>query len=127
MSFDIVFCPVVDDEDAARDREAGMAILDPLVDERGDGWAHIRTSDGGADVYGLTDPDADLMFNHASGRAVWNVMFELARAAGFAVLPIGCGTCVVDEAHRDRLPAGMPEPIHLVTSGAELLSVVTSS
>lgn len=97
----------------------------PLIDERG-GWARLRTSDGEADVYGIDDPAAGLMVNRASGREIWNLVFELARIARFAVMPAGCGTFVVSEDTLSDLPKGLPEPIQILTSGDELLTAIES-
>ena len=54
-------------------------------------------------------------------------MFELARAAGFAVMPVGCGTCVVSEASKGDLPSDVPGPVFDIASGADLLAVVQSA
>jgi hypothetical protein len=104
-----------------------LDVLEPLIADREGGWARIATADGEADVHGLDDPGSGLMINHASGRAVWDLMFELARAAGFVVMPVGCGTCVVSEAARAELPEGVPEPVVTVRSGADLLRAVESA
>ena len=45
-------------------------------------------------------PATGFMFNHVDGRAAWDVIYEVAQAAGFVVMPIGCGTLLPDEAMR---------------------------
>jgi hypothetical protein len=130
MSFDIFLqgfdagnaAPV--DKTATR---AVLAVLDPLVIHRASQWVRIATSDGEADVYGIDDPSSGLMFSHASGRHVWDVMFDVALAAGFVVIPGGCGTGVTDEATIAELPKGVPEPIVIIRSGADLLDLVESA
>jgi hypothetical protein len=42
-------------------------------------------------------------------------------------MPVGCGTFVFSEDALSDLPDGVPEPIGIVTSGAELLRAVESS
>jgi hypothetical protein len=74
-------------------------------------------------VYGIDNPASGLMINHASGRAVWDVLFELARATGMAVMPVGCRTSVTDSGLIDGLPAGLP-PAEVVTSGADILATL---
>lgn len=112
------------DETATR---AVLAVLDPLVIHRAGHSARIATSDGEADVYGIDDPSSGLMFSHASGRQVWGVIFDVARAAGFVVLLGGCGTGLIDEATIAELPDGLPEPIVVIRSGADLLDLVESA
>ncbi len=43
-----------------------MEALDATIVERAGDWARAVTVDGSADVYGIDDPGAGLMFNHAS-------------------------------------------------------------
>ena len=57
-------------------------------------------------------------------RAIWDVMFELARIGGYAVMPVGCGTCITEAVDPSDLPAEVPHPITVVHSGQELLDVV---
>lgn len=66
------------------------------------------------------------MFNRPHGERVWGVMYELARIAGLAVMPVGCGTCVADETLLVRLPEDIPQPVVVVRSGAELIEAVRS-
>jgi hypothetical protein len=95
-----------------------------MIKERSRFCTRIGTADGEADVYGFDSLATDLMINHASGRAIWDVMFELARLGGYAVMPVGCGTCVTEATDPSDLPAEVPEPIVVVRSGQDLLKVV---
>lgn len=63
------------------------------------------------------------MINHASGRAVWDLMFELALAAEMAIMPVGCPTSVPDVHLVDALPAGCAA-VKVVASGADILATV---
>jgi hypothetical protein len=67
------------------------------------------------------------MMNHASGREIWDVMFELARVAGYAVMPAGVGTYVADVGAIDNLPSGVPKPIVVIASGHELLAAIEAA
>lgn len=51
-------------------------------------------------------------------------MFELARIGGYAVMPVGCGTCINEAVDRFDLPAEVPDRIAEVRSGQDLLDVV---
>jgi hypothetical protein len=126
VSFDIFLRRFEGGEAARADEAAVLGVLAPLIEERGDGWARLCTTDGDADVYRMDDPASGLMVNHASGREIWNVLFELGRAAGFAVMPVGCGTFVISEVALSDLPDGVPEPIAVLTSGDELLRAIES-
>jgi hypothetical protein len=127
VSFDVVLQGFRSGVAADGDGDAALAVLAPLMSGQADSWTRIATSDGGADVHGLTDPASGLMFNHIDGRSAWDVVYDVAQAAGFAVMPVGCGTLLTDERMRDDLPGGIPKPIVVITSGADLLAAVEAS
>jgi hypothetical protein len=127
VSFDI-FLQAFEDGDAGRgDADAVVAALNPMIAQRGKGWVHIRTGDGSADVYGTDDPGSGLMFNHVEGRDAWDVIYDVARLAKFVVMPVGCGTLLPDDAMRRDLPDGIPEPVLLIRSGADIVRIVTGT
>lgn len=124
MSFDILFQRFDGGSSADSDDAAVDHLLRPLLGKRDAGYAKIHTADGSADVYGIDEPASGLMINHASGRHVWDVMFDLARAGRYVVMPTGCGTCITDAAEATNLPPGVPAPIVIVRSGGDLLQAV---
>jgi hypothetical protein len=124
MSFDIFFQRLAGGDLSESAAGIAEAYLAPMVKERDASWARIRTVDGEADVYGMDRLATSVMINHASGRAVWDVMFELARIGGYAVMPVGCGTCITEAVDPSHLPAELPGPITVVRSGQDLLDVV---
>jgi hypothetical protein len=71
-------------------------------------FVHVRYGDGSADVY---PNDDDMMANHISGTSPWKVLVEGAKAAGWVILPVGCPTCLTDEAQRSHLPEGTDEDV----------------
>jgi hypothetical protein len=109
-----------------RATSALLEALESLIQERGDGWAVIRTTDGAADVYGR-DLRTGFMVNHASGRIVWDVLFELARIGGLAIMPIGCPTVVTDPGAVHHLPPDLLGEVVVVSSGADLLRLIESA
>ncbi len=127
MSFDIFFLRFKDGERSEGDDRAVEKFLAPLLEERDGSWARVRTVDGEADLYGMDTLGSSLMINHASGGRIWDLMFELARVGGFAVIPVGCGTCITPSTNPSDLPPQAPRPISVVTSGAELLAVVENT
>lgn len=127
MSLDIFLQAFRRGDAASGDGEAAIAVLTPLFAERSDhGWALIQTGDGTAEVHGINHPDQGLMFNHVGGRIAWDVIFAVARDAGFVIMPVGCGTLLTHETMWDELPEGIPEPILTIESGADLLAVIES-
>lgn len=128
MSFDIYLQGFSGGDAAPGDGAAAMTVLDPLIVERdAKGWAVIRTGDGNADVYGIDTPDSGLMCNHVGGRTAWDVIYSVAAAARFVVMPVGRGTLLVDETMRRELPVGIPEPVLPIRSGADILSAIETA
>jgi hypothetical protein len=60
---------------------------------------------------------------------VWDVIVDVARSAGWVILPAapGCGTCLVDDAQLGDLPDFVPKPIVVVRSGAEFVAAIKAS
>jgi hypothetical protein len=67
---------------------------------------------------------ASLMINHASGELIWQVMVDVARAAGFVIMPVGCPVCVAREEMIEDLPGELQDGAVVVRSGVELLKAV---
>lgn len=124
MSFDIFLHRFVGGDISEGDARFAQAYLDPMITRRDESWARLETVDGEADLYGYNSLGSHLMITHASGRAIWDVMFELARIAGFAVMPVGCGTCITDATDPSDLPPEVPRPITVIRSGQDLLDAV---
>jgi hypothetical protein len=100
-------------------------VLQPYLRVRKDGFAKVVTDDGDAEVYGVgTD---GVMFTHASGRRVWDVILEVARAGNWVIMPVGCPTCVPTASMIAELPDDLRAEAVVVNSGADLLDVVRRS
>lgn len=109
---------------AAKERSV-RDLVEPHIESTGEGWVHVRTGDGGADVYGYGDGPIDgFMVNHAQGGEVWDLVHRVATAAGFVVMPVGCGTLLPPGFDRGSLPDGVPEPILEVRSGADVVAAI---
>ena len=126
MSFDVFLQRFADGDAAPADADALLAVLEPLIAVPFHGGAQIATVDGGADVY-MSDPGSSLMFSRPAGQQVWDLMYDLALVGGLAVMPVGCGTGVVDEATLAELPESIPQPVRVVRSGADLIDLVRSA
>jgi hypothetical protein len=134
VSFDIVLQAFTDGDAAGGDIAALRAVLEPLVRHRDGYGVQIETADGEADVYGLDDDEerveaVAVMVNHASGRALWDVLYDAARAAGLVVMPVGCPVCVTDERQIPHLPPELVDAagVVVVRSGADILAAVEAS
>lgn len=124
MSVDIHLQPFTVGDVGTAHPAAVMTVLGPhLEDDPVDGFALLETDDGEADVYGLATCDA-LMFSHVSGRAVWDVIVEVAAAASYAILPDDGPACVTSPDLLADLPGDLRADARVVGSGAELLAVI---
>ncbi len=90
MSFDVFLQGFRRGDAADGEGAAVMRVLSPHIAERSEHWARLVIDDGDAEVFGIADPETGLLFNHVSGRLMWSVIVDVARAAGFVVMPIGC-------------------------------------
>jgi hypothetical protein len=122
VSFD-VFLQGFQNGDGApgRPREADDALR-PYVRVDSAGHTKLITEDGEAEVYGVgTD---ELMLTHISGRRLWDVIVDVARAGDWAILPGDCPTCVPTADMIAHLPDELREDAVVVASGADVLDVI---
>lgn len=126
MSFDVYLQGFRDGHESAGGGERMRHVLEPFVSQaESDGeFFAVEYGDGSADVYLSAD---HMMANHIVGEDPWQLLVEGAAAAGWVILPVGCPTCITDEAHRVHLPDGLPQEAVLVTTGAALVSVIRTS
>ncbi|PJJ73367.1 hypothetical protein CLV46_2954 [Diaminobutyricimonas aerilata] len=112
--------------DAPADKsEAVQRVLGPYFDEsRG----AIITADGDAEVYGADDtPVNGLMFTHVTGEVAWDLMYEVAVAADWVIMPVGGPVCIVSEEQRATIREDLEDvAVVLVHSGTVLLAVATT-
>ena len=125
MAFDIFLQAFRDGGAAEADVEVILSVVDPCIRRRDESCVHVETSDGGADVYGLETSVQSLLINHASGRAIWDLIYDLAQSAGLAVMPVGCPTCVTDEDVLIGLPPELAMSAIVISSADELRLVVS--
>lgn len=125
VSFDIFLQAFEAGRDASGDANAVTRVLSPYFEQPPDnGFVRLVTSDGEADVYGIGEPSASLMFNHVSGKHAWDLMFEVARSAGLVIMPVGCPTLVCRPEQEQDLPEAFRDAVRLVTSGADILRAI---
>lgn len=128
VSFDTFLQGFVGGDSAPGDRAAAIAIVTPLLaGPVSAGSGRIVTADGEADIYGLGDSEQGLMINHASGLQIWQLIVDVARAARYAVLPVGCPVCVVDEVMIGHLPDELRRDAVLIHDGGDLKRAVVNA
>jgi hypothetical protein len=127
VSFDIFLQGFRSGQAEDGDGDAAMGVIAPLISDRAKGWVRVATDDGEADVFGVDEPSSGLMFNHVSGAAAWSLIFDVARAAGFAVMPVGCRACVVSADMLRELPEELMADALVISSGDDLLAAVQSA
>ena len=126
VSFDIFLQSFKDGVAAAGNAEAARQVLETYLAKVPDeGYALVRTADGEADVYGVGSDS--LMFNHAGGVLIWQVMVDVAKAADWVIMPVGCPVCVVRAEMIRELPAGLKDDAVVINSGADLREVIARS
>lgn len=124
MSFDIFLQNFAE---SSPDRsKAVRAILDPILSTSG---IEFTTADGSADVFGLEDDVIDgLMCNHVAGGAAWDVIYAVAVAGDWVIMPVGCPVCVISDEQIATLPKGLGDPASTrVNSGAKILDAIRSA
>jgi hypothetical protein len=126
VSFDIFLQSFKDGEAAPGKPEAARQALEPyLAGAPGEGCALVRTADGEADVYGVGSDH--LMFNHAGGEVIWQVVVDVAKAADWVIMPVGCHVCVMREDMISELPVELRDNAVVINSGAELQDAIARS
>jgi hypothetical protein len=124
VSFDI-YLQDFSDEPEDRSHVVG-ALLSPLLDDLGQ---RVRTVDGSASVYGASDsPLHGLMFNHVEGESAWDLIYDVAVASHWAIMPVGCPICLVDDGLIGLLPSDLLEDGYVVVhDGADILSAIKAA
>jgi hypothetical protein len=126
MSFDIFLESFKDGEAGLGNPDAARQALEPyLAGAPDEGYALVRTADGEADVYGAGSDH--LMFNHAGGDVVWPVMVDVAKAADWVIMPVGCPVCVMRADMISELPVELRDNAVVINSGADLQDAIARS
>lgn len=124
MAFDVFFQAFNQGNAGRVSHDDLAASMAPIVDDVDGGYAHLRTADGGADIYGYDDMAHGFMANHIEGKLVWDVLVDLASMAGLAVMPIGCPVCVTTASDLDDLPPELRPSAVVVRTGGDLLRTI---
>lgn len=126
MSVDMFFQGFVRGDGAEGGGSRAKDLLAPFVVnvEPEHDFARIAVGDGEADVFHGEDR---LMANHVSGVGPWELFFDIARATGWVVMPVGSPVCLTSEEQRGHLPDVLQEDARVIVSGVDLRKVVIGS
>lgn len=126
MSFGILLQSFAHGQAAAGHPDGAFRALEPYLDgSPADGFAHLATPDGDADVFGIGS--TGLMINGDSGEFIWQLLVDVAVAGDYAIMPVGRPVCLVREDMKDDLPEEMRADAVVVRSGADVMNLVTAA
>lgn len=103
--------------------EAVTPLVRDFVLDQNDDYAQVKTPDGGADLYGFGD-DGGLLVVDPAGGEIWELVLEVARVNGAAIVPIGQPPLVADPEVLVHLPPDMREGARVVTSRRALMDAL---
>lgn len=100
------------------------SVLAPHIvrEEAESSFVHVVFGDGAADVYLSGD---SMLANHIAGEQPWDLLVEGAKAAGWAIMPVGCPVLITDESDRAHLPDALSEDAVNVLTGKDILRVIS--
>ncbi|MBS2938026.1 hypothetical protein KDN32_09760 [Nocardioides sp. J2M5] len=126
MSFDVFFQRFRDGDAAPGGGAAMRSVLAAHVarDEPDSSFAHVVVGDGAADVY-LSDDS--MLANNITGEQSWDLLVEGAKAAGWAIMPVGCPVLITDESGRAHLPDGLGKDAVHVSTGKDVVRAIIGS
>jgi hypothetical protein len=67
------------------------------------------------------------MFTHAAGRHIWDLVYEIARAANWVIIPVGCPTCVPAAEMVAHVPDELCADALVVNSGEDVLHAIVDA
>jgi hypothetical protein len=124
MSLDVFLQDFSDD--AADRGDVVFPVLRAFLDEDDE---TVTTSDGSTEIYGLGEsPLTSVLFAGPEGRVIWDVIYEVADAADWIILPEGYPAIVLSEASAASIPPELLEDgYRVVESGADLFAVIDAT
>jgi hypothetical protein len=131
MSFDVFVQRFEAGESATLDPTVALAALQDgecsVSGATEDGFSRVETTDGGADVYGISMGSQALMVNHIEGAQAWEAVWEIAHALGATVLPVGAPPIVTRDIDLEHLPPELRHECVVVTNSAKFMQTATGS
>lgn len=129
MSFDVFVQRFESGESATLDPAVALAALQDsgssVSGGTADGFSRIETTDGGADMYGISVGSQALMVSHIEGAQAWEAVWHLAHALEGIVLPVGATPIVTRNIDLDGLPPELRHECVVVTDSAKFMQTAT--
>jgi len=104
-----------------------VEMIQPLIvwrEEEHD-YARLRVADGGeADLYGVGEDAATLMFSHWSGGDICELMAKLARELDMVIVPPDRPVMIIAERQRAHLPKEMAAEAVVVRTGIDIQQMI---
>jgi hypothetical protein len=132
MSLEIYLQAFESGDSAERDGEPVRRLLlaHAVAQDPEHSFVRVASGSDSADVHGVPDagePVDGLMFSRVEGRA-FELIFEVARAAGLVVMPVGCPVCVAAEAQIAHLPEDLAaDGVVQIAGGDQLREIIEDS
>lgn len=111
------------------DIDAGrvMSLVEPLIISRSaeHGYARLRAADGGeADIYGVGEETASLMFSRWAWGGICDLMANLARELDMVIMPPDRPVMIISEQQRAHLPEEFVIEATVVHTGIDIQRVI---
>jgi hypothetical protein len=104
-----------------------MELIQPLIASREEkhSYVRLRAPDGGeADLYGVGEDAATLMFSHWSRGDICELMAKLARELDMVIVPPDRPAMIIDERQRAHLPEEFIAEAVVVRTGIGIQRVI---
>ncbi|MEV8271719.1 hypothetical protein [Microbacterium sp. NPDC077184] len=122
MSFDIHFQRFEDGDAATGGGDEARRVLGPYLRPTALTPERIERDGSSAEIYGLEGDS--MMVTRIEGDGLWDLLVDAARAAQWAVMPVGYPAIVFSQAMLDALPEGLDEDAVIIASGDELRETI---
>lgn len=131
MSFDVFIQRFEAGQPATLDPAVALAALrdggHSVPGTTAEGFMRLQTTDGGADVYGMSVGSQALMVNHIEGTHAWQAVWRVAHVLEAVVLPVGASPIVTRDVDLEDLPPELRHECVVVTDSARLVQTATDS
>lgn len=122
MSFDIHFQRFNDGDAGTGGSDEARRVLGPHLRPSAAAPERIERAGSSAEIYGLEHDS--MMITRIDGDGLWDLLVEAARAAEWAVMPVGYPAMVFSQPMLDALPEGLAEEARIISSGDELREAI---
>jgi hypothetical protein len=123
VSYDVFLFRFLNGDTTDIDASHLMALVEPFIIRREEehDYVRLRAADGGeADLYGVGEPAASLMFSHWSWGDICDLMAKLGRELDMVIIPPDRPAMIAGEQQRPHLPEEFVSEAVVVRAGADI-------